>query len=276
MRGFLAGLLLVVGVVLVPLADLGLWTQRQLVPTDAFVDLTIDVLGEPEVQQALADRLTEELVAREPRLGSSQALLNPAIRRAIDTQAFDSVLRFSIGGMHAQLQRGDDRLSLDFDPALPVVRTQVAAVSEDVAAQIPSADQLPSIVVIERDQAPQLWEGVQVARRASWAAPAIALVVLVAAVALARNRGRMLVAVGIGLVLMSVALVALIKLGRDPLSDVVGSQVSVDAFDAGYDVVTGGFVVQTVILAIVGIVSAIAGMVWMSRSSGNERPAFWA
>jgi len=276
MRAFLAGLLLAVGLVLLPLGDLGLWTQRQLVPTDAFIDLTTDVLGEPDVQQALAERLTEELVAREPRLGVSQGLLTPAIRRAIDTHAFESVLRFSVGGMHAQLRRGDDQLSLDFDAVLPIVQTQVEAINPDVASQIPTAAELPSIVVIERDEAPQVWEGVQLARRASWVFPAVTLLVLAAAVALASKRGRMLLVAGIGLVLVSIALIALVRFGRDPLSDVVGSQVSVDAFDAGYGVVTGTFVTQTAILAIVGILSAGGGLLWMTRTSGNDRPAFWA
>ena len=73
MRTFFAGLLLTVGILLLPLADIGVWVQRQLVPTDAFLDMTSEVLDEPEVQQALAERITEELVAASRASGRARA-----------------------------------------------------------------------------------------------------------------------------------------------------------------------------------------------------------
>src|SRR6185436_5299153 len=169
MRPFFAGLLLVVAVLLLPLADIGIWVQRQLVPTDAFLDVTTEVLGEPEVQQALAERITEELVAREPRLGSNQGILTPAIRQAVDSAAFDQVLRASLGTMHEQLTGGEDVLALDLDSALPVVRSQVEGVNASVAQQIPT--DLAPITVLERDEAPALWKAVELTRQASWLLP---------------------------------------------------------------------------------------------------------
>jgi len=276
MRGFLAGLLLAIGLVLVPLADLGVWTQRQLLPTAAFSDLATEVLDEPDVQAALAERLTEEIVNRQPGLRVSEGVINPAIQRAIDTQAFEGVFRVSVGDMHAQLKRGDDQLTLNFDAILPIVRAQVASVDADVADRIPTSGVLPSITVITRDEVPQAWVAVNLVRRASWAFPAITLGLLGLAVLLAQNRARMLLIAGLGIVFVAVALIAVIRLGRDPLSDVVGSQVSEEAFDSGYGVVTRSLVTQTVVLGLIGVASAVGGIAWMVSRDRNARPSAWA
>ena len=99
---------------------------------------------------------------------------------------------------------------------------------------------------------------------------------LAGAVAVAVNHARMLIAVGVATTLVAAAVVALVKLGREPLSDVVDTQVGVDAFNPGYDAVTSSLVTQSAILAIVGILVAIGGVLWTTRTRGNERPAFWA
>ena len=69
------------------------------------------------------------------------------------------MLRASLGAMHEQLTSGEDVLALDLDPVLPVVRSQVEGVDASVAEQIPT--DLAPITVLERDEAPALWEAVE-------------------------------------------------------------------------------------------------------------------
>jgi hypothetical protein len=275
MRGFLAGLLALIGLLLVPLADLGVWAQRELLPTAAFTDLSTDVLREPDVRDALAQRLTDELIKQQPALLLAENLLRTGVVEVIGTDQFEQVFRASVADMHAQVERGDDQLQLNLDAVLPVVRAQVANLDETLADQVPTHG-IPPITVVTRDDVPELWAGVQTGRRASWAFPILTLVLLAAAVLVAERRAVMLVVVGVGLAVVSIALVLVIRLGRDPLSHVVGSQVSLEAFDAGYDTVTDSFVTQTLVLAGVGIVTAIGGVAASLRRGGDARPHGWA
>jgi hypothetical protein len=281
MRNFVAGVLVLVGLLLVPFADLGIWTRRQVLPTDAFVDMGSDILDRDPVQAALAERLVDELIALEPQLGVGRVVLEPAMRQVLDTEQFDAVFRLAVGNMHAQLERGDDQLSLDLDGMLPILRDLVAQVNGDLANQIPTSVGLPDIVVLREDQVPQLWFGVEVTRQASLLFPVLMVVAFAAALVVASKRAVMLVVIGFGAAFMCLLVVLALRTGREMLSNVVGDQVDVEAFNAGYDVVTDMLVNQTLVFGVLGIVAAGIGVVLMvvdmpssrrGRSRASSRP----
>jgi uncharacterized membrane protein len=114
---------------------------------------------------------------------------------------------------------------------------------------------------------------VQITREASWALPVLVLFALVGAVALANGRGRVLVGIGVAVVLLAFVEILVVRLGRGILSDVAGPEVSRGAFNQGYDVVTGTFVAQTVVLAVVGLVIAVAGAALLLRRPRGAAPA---
>ncbi|HEU5302529.1 MAG TPA: hypothetical protein VFW06_09870 [Acidimicrobiia bacterium] len=259
-RAVVAGLLLFVAFVLLPLGNLGLWVQRQVLDSSSLTDLALDVVDEPAVRDALSERLVDELVAAEPRLGVARIVLEPGVSQILRTDAFRAVFSTAVDQMHTQLEQGADELSLNLNPVLPLVRDAVARISAGVAEQIPDADALPSITVVTRDDVPELWRGVQITREASWAFPALVLFAMVGAVAVARRRARMLVTIGVGLVLISFVQILVVRLGREVLSDVAGPDVSVGAFTRGYELVTGTLVTQTIVVAVVGVVLAIGGI----------------
>jgi hypothetical protein len=275
MRGFLAGVLAVIGLLLVPLASLGVWTQRELLPTESFTDLASEVMQQPEVQDALAQRVTDEIIVQSPQVANGRLLVQPAVGQVLRTEQFDLVFRAAVANMHAQLRAGDDALRLDLNSLLPVVRDQVAQVNQGVANRIPTSG-LPAITVVTRDDVPELWTGVEIGRDASWAIPAIALLLLIAAVVVAEQRATMLIVVGLGLLVIAAILVLVIRFGRDPLSRVVGSDITVEAFNAGYDTVTSSYVTQMLVLAVAGAITAVIGVVLKLRMTGNRRPAVWA
>jgi hypothetical protein len=276
MRQVLAGLLLVVGLLLVPFADLGIWTRRQLLPTDAFTDLATDVVQQDPVQSALASRVADEIIAREPRVALGRVVLEPAIGRALDTPQFEQIFRLAVASTHEQLVRGDDQLTLNLDGLLPIVRGFVASVDQRVANLIPGSLGLPAFTIVRKSQVPQLWFGVDVTRKASWVFPVLMLIVLAAAIALAPKHALMLVIAGFGVAFVCLMIVLSLRVGRDALSDVVGPDVDVNAFHAGYDVVTDTLVNQTFVLGGLGIVTAAIGVVLMVRRTSSARPAAWA
>ena len=271
----MAGTLVVVGLLLVPLASLGIWVQRQILPTDEFTDLATEVVQHPDVREALADRFLDELEAREPRLSVGRFVLQPAVREALTTDQFEQIFRTSVSDMHAQLERGDDELSLNFDGLLPVVRSLVAEVDSGLAQQIPTAAGLPSITVVRESDVPQLWQGVEVTRHASWAFPLLVLIALAGAVVVASNRPLMLIIAGFGVAVMCLIVGLALREGRDLLSDFVGPEIDERAFNSGYDIVTDNLVNQTLLLGLVGVIAAVVGVVWLLAGRAR-RPPTWA
>jgi hypothetical protein len=276
MRGFIAGVLVLVGLILVPFATVGIWTERKLLDTEAFTDLAAEVLHQEPVRDALAKRLVDELVNRQPRLALGRIVLEPAMRQVLGTSQFEQIFRLAVSDMHAQLERGDDQLQLNLDAMLPILRGLVAEVSSGLANQIPDSAGLPSITVVRKEQVPQVWFGVQVTREASWVFPLLMLLAFATAIAIARQHARTLVVVGFGLAVVCLLLALALGTGRDMVSDVAGPEVDVAAFDAAYDVVTDSLVTQTLLLGGLGLVGGGVGVALLLRRSGSTRPTAWA
>ncbi len=272
LRGVCAGFLVFIGIVVLPLGNLGVWVQRQVLDSSAFTDLALKVVDEPAVRGALAERIVGELVAAEPRLGGARVVLEPGVSQLLRTGSFRAVFSTAVGEMHTQLEDGADELSLNLDPILPLVRDAVARIDAGAANLVPGPEALPSIIVVTRDDAPELWEGVQITREASWALPALVVLALAGAVAVANVRGRMLLGIGVAVGLLALAQILVLRLGRNLLSDVAGPEVRPGAFHQGYDVVTGSFVSQTIVLAIFGLLAAVGGASLLLRRPRRTVP----
>jgi hypothetical protein len=156
------------------------------------------------------------------------------------------------------------------------VKQLVANVDGGLASRIPAQTGLAGITVVTKENVPQLWLGVDIARGASWLFPALALIFLVLGVAVAKNRGLTLVFAGLGVATISLLVVVALKAGRGPLSNVAGQDVDVSAFNAGYDVVTKSLIVQTAVLGIVGLVAALIGILISVRRHAKPEPVVWA
>jgi hypothetical protein len=80
----------------------------------------------------------------------------------------------------------------------------------------------------------------------------------------------------LGVAFVSLLLVLALRVGQDMLSNVVGPQVDVQAFDAGYHVVTDSLVTQTIMFGVGGVLSAVIGVVFLVRTRATVRPTGWA
>ena len=97
-----------------------------------------------------------------------------------------------------------------------------------------------------------------------------------AAVALARKRWVALVVLGVGLAVEALAIVVLLRVGRSALFDVVGANVREQTFDSVWDTVTSSLVTQTIILGVIGLAAAGAGVFAHMREEQRRRPEAWA
>ncbi len=273
MRGFLVGLVVVLGIVLLPLADLAVWVERELLDTASFTRLADDVLDEPDVRIALADQVARRLVERFPDLRGSEVDLRRSAALVAKSDAFRVVFDDAVGRMHGQLVDREDRLSLDLDAMVPLVRDRLPP---DVAARIPRPAGLADLEVVRRDDLPLLWNGVRVAQRAAIVFPIVSIVLLAAAILLARRRGVTTAIIGGAAAVVLLAVVVLMQFGRSVLESFSGDEVQRRAFDAAAGTVAGSFVRQTVLLAGGALVVAGIGIVSTFVFRATERSSEWA
>jgi hypothetical protein len=233
------------------------------------------VLHEPDVNDAVVQRLTDEIDARTELPGTARSVVESAVSTVVASEPFEQLFRTTVGSLHGQIERGEDTLALNLDAALPVIKARVAQVDPVIAAEIPTTG-LPALIVVTNDDAPALWSAIDVVRHASLAFPIAALLVLAAAVVVSTRRPAMLIVIGVGMVAIAVVLALAIVLGRDALSEVTGAQQSQDAFNAGYSVLADSFVAQSALFAVLGVTVAACGGAFIWRTSRNFRSDEWA
>jgi hypothetical protein len=249
------------------------WVQRTIVPTSGFVSLGNDVLDEQDVQNALAQQVTTQLEQRVPALSGANTQVRQAVDVVLDEPAFREVFDQAVGETHSQLIDDDDPLTLDLDAMVPIVRNQLPP---ELAAEVPEQTILGPITVLRRDDAPALWTGVQITKSASVALPIVSVLLLAGAVVLARRNALAVALVGGGIAVVALVLVIVVEVGRSLLGNVSDDPVNQAAFEAGYDVVTGSFVRQTIVLAVVGAVIGLIGvalMLWQPKRTARSSDA---
>ncbi|HWW43537.1 MAG TPA: hypothetical protein VN180_00535, partial [Acidimicrobiia bacterium] len=168
---------------------------------------------------------------------------------------------------------GHDPLQLDLSPLLPTLREQLPAA---LASRLPSQLALQPVTVLRRSDAPAVWDGVQLVQAIALVLPIALLVALGGALLAARHRGAVCIAVGLGATALAVGLIALVQPGRSLLEHQSGTPSQRAAFLSGFDTVTHSFVQQTVVLAVVGVVLTVGGLVASYAAGRRVRPAGWA
>jgi hypothetical protein len=273
MRSTLASLLAVVAVLLVPFADLGVWVQRELVGTTSFVRLGEQVLDRAEVRDALSERVVSDLSGKVPGVAGREETLRPIVSTVLASPSVRPALDSVLASTHDQLRNGHDPLQLDVTPVLPVLRAQLPAT---LASRVPSGLAITPVTVLRKQDAPVVWETVQVVQGAALVVPLLALAAFAGALLAARRRGTVCVVVGTATLIASLGLLALLKPGRSLLEQQQGTPTQRSAFLAGYDAVTRSFVQQTVVLAVLGGLVIVIGFIVIWQESRRARPRGWA
>jgi hypothetical protein len=273
MRSTLASILTLAAILLVPFADLGVWVQRELVGTTSFVRLGEQAIKRAEVRDALSERVVSDLSGAVPGVAGREQALQPVISAALASPAARPALDTVLANTHDQLRNGHDPLQLDVNPVLPVVRAQLPA---GAAARLPPGLTIAPVTVLRRQDAPAVWEAVQVIQGSALVVPLVALAAFAGALVAARRRGTVCIAVGVATVVSSLGLLALVKPGRSLLEQQQGTPAQRAAFLAGYDAVTRSFVQQTVVFAVLGGLVILVGCVVLWQEGRNVRSTAWA
>lgn len=182
-RGFLAVLLIMLGVLLAPLAVVAAWTKTEVSDTDQFVATMAPILEDPGFQTFLVDEITTAINAEidieaitsdlfdgiadldlspraaealqlleQPAVEGAQAQIRTATERLIASDAFEQVWDQSLRVSHARMTAilsGDTSGAVVVSDAGDVgiqLGTIIAAVKEQLAAQgFALADRIPEV-----------------------------------------------------------------------------------------------------------------------------------
>lgn len=247
---WLPALLVVLATILAVVSTMTTWARSQALDTDQWVEVSSDLLSEPEVQQALALYISDELfstvdVAGElesvlpenltglagPLAGALRGPTTDAIEKIIASSRFQSVWQNANRVAHeaaVRILRDDtpDSVSTADGAIVLDLGTAVRNLGEQVGIPAAALDRLPDdvgqITVVQSDELSDLQNAVKLLDFTTWFLFFVVVAMYVAAVYLAVGRRRqMLRTVGISLILGGLTLL---------LIRAVGIRTSVDAF----------------------------------------------
>jgi hypothetical protein len=256
-------------VVLLPLASLGLWAQREVVSASAFNHLADQVLEQRPVRRQVAQTIVAELDSEVPELTGDNQILRPIVARVVGRAQVRAALAHSLAHTHLELRNGHDPLQLDLNPVLPIVRQQLPGI---VAAQIPADVKIDTVNVLHRRDAPVIWVSVEFVQGFALAAAVVTLALLLLAIAASRRRGLACVVLGAITTIISVVLIALVEPGRTLFEHEAGGSIRRDALRAGYYTVVHSFATQMIVLAVAGVALALGGLILAREDRALAKP----
>jgi hypothetical protein len=280
-RSLIAGVLLLVGAVLVPVSTTAWWLRGSVVPADGYVETVKPLATDPAVAAEVEKRLSAAMVdgldssgvlGRSPRLrAGAQQLADRVARAVVENPEFVTAWVAANRAAHKQLiavlendpravrTTANGRVDIRIGTLTDAVRKEL----ED--AGVPLASRLPDVQVTfpvsdtqHLDQAQRAFSSLD-----QWGGvlPFVTAVLIVAGLALARRRARALgwtaVITLLGLGATFVALVA----SKQYYLDSVPATVTRDAASAFFDTLTSGLRHDLLVVAVVSALALVAAVV---------------
>ncbi|WP_327090245.1 hypothetical protein OIE66_06380 [Nonomuraea sp. NBC_01738] len=296
-RGALSAVLITLGCLLLPLAAVGVWAANEISDTDRYVENVAPLSQDPDIQAAVIERTTDEIMARipvqqildealkalnlPPRVEDRlDALAGPltsgvsgfvgnAVERVVHSDVFTTFWREANTFAHTQLvgvlsgegtksvKVDSDSVTLDLGPLIAKVKENLTARGFGLAGVIP--DIHPTITLVESTELAKYQTWYQVLVTLKWVLPLLALVLIALGVWVARSHRRALVGAGIGVMLAMLALWVGLAIGQNRFLNAI-TQAGFDrpAAQAAFDLLTRFLEAGVRMLFVVGLVFAVA------------------
>ena len=280
MRGFLSSLTALLAAVILPIAITAVWTAERVTDTDGYVGAVGPLADDPDVQQALIDRLEQgaaDAVGLEELSGSQQRAARQAVaaavRAVVTNPSFRPIWESANRAGHAELIR-----TLRADRSGPIAPLDLAVVMEEVLATM-RAEGLPVrevrapglVFTPDREQLRAAQEGYQALDAARIVLPVVWVALVVIALAVARRRLRAL-AILAGASIVSVALMwPVLAVLRSGALDAVPA-ADRELGEAVWDGVTQSLERSALVAVIVAAVALVVAMVLGVVRSGRSAP----
>lgn len=263
--------LIVLGALVAVVSLPGVWLDRLVLDTDRYTAAVAPVIDEPEVQQHVADRLTETVLARLGRLAFLEDAIAPRIQDAVATERFADAWENAVRVSHEELVaalRGESG-SLAFDDT--TLYADLGPLTESlkvwlVEQGVPQADRIPAVegrfVLVDVPRLPR-------AQAVLWFADRAALLLVVGVGLLlvgvllspVRRRGVLLGAAMVA-VASAAALATDLVVRSEYLAERSGNVLSVESARLVYDALTSPIRTAELWTILVALVVAGAAAAW--------------
>src|SRR5688572_1302996 len=212
-RRVMAGVCAALSILALAAGAILLYLRVELLDEDGFADRTVEAVRDPQVRATIADRVVSAALEVEPDLLSAWPLLVSAVRGAIDTPAFEGLVRAAAINAHRVLfDEEEPTIAVDIADAAELIVPAVRSVDPELAEDLPERLEAPLATLDRRDFAADTIEFADQIRFLAVVLPLLGIALLGAAVSLSDHRGLALrraplaVAAAAGLVLLALAL----------------------------------------------------------------------
>ena len=209
----MAGLCAALSILALAAGAILLYLRVELLDEQGFADRTVEAVRDPQVRATLADRIVSAAIEVEPDLLSARPLLESAARGAIDTPAFEGLVRAAAINAHRLLFDAEEpTIAVDVADAAELILPAVRSVDPELAEDLPERLEAPLATLDRRDFAADTIEFADQIRFLAIVLPLLGIALLGVAVSLSDHRGLALrraplaVAAAAGLVLLALAL----------------------------------------------------------------------
>ena len=208
MRRVSVRVLPVITAVLLVAATLGAYGWRVLFGSERFAARATAALQEPSVRGAVAERVTDELVRRNPDLLAARPVVVAAISGAVGSDAFASLFRRGARDLHGGVfRRDEDTVTLTIADVGIVAAEALRALRPELAGEL---DGRESVALVERDLGRVTGDLARLGRDLrvlTWVLALLTMVAAAAAMALAADRRRAAWQLGLAVVAAGVVIV---------------------------------------------------------------------
>jgi hypothetical protein len=287
-RRRLAWVVLVLGCVVLLIANVAVFARTLVFDTDTFVDVLAPEQPDEEVIAGVADVLSDQIVtatAVQDRIqeltprdnalvaaavaDAAENIIDDTVRAVMQNDRFRELWHDAVTRAHEQfvaLVEGDTRqpVLLDLRPAVERVDQSLEDRGIDLIDDA-TVDEVGEIVALRRSQIDEVRQSVDLARRLVIALPIVAIVLIAAAVALAPDRRRMLARAGVGIVVAMVATALALRIARRALTNRVEIEERRQAVESLWSRLFETLIQQTAALVALGFVVALGA--WLAGPS---------
>jgi hypothetical protein len=291
-RRILGTILLVVGCVLVPVSLSAVWVRNTLLDTDNYVSTVGPLASDPQVQHAIANRITDALFTNvdveekvadalppraaflaSPVANGIETAVNGAALRVAESSRFQTLWEKANRRAHEAvvdvLTGGGSRVSTENG----TVAINTGQIIDNVKAKLdargitifdganpPAGSE--QFVLFQSDDLEQVQGLVDLLQTVAWVLPFIALACFAGAIGLSRNRRRTIQRGAIGVAFAVALQLVLLKAGRNLYLDAVTTKKSTPgAAGAVWDQLTS--FLRTSGFAVVAVALVIAFAAWV-------------
>ncbi len=283
-RRITAKVLLVLGCLLMLLANVTVWLRLTALDTDRFVSTLEPLANDEQLDAGLAQSLTDRIATRvdiqqrvEDALPNdnplvvatvtrlARSLVQDALTKVLGSDAFGKVWTVALRRTHERaldvIEGADGSVALQLSDVLRKADARLEKRGLDLFNK-QTVDDVDSIVVASSDQLRGVRQGVDLLRKLSIALPIAAVVVLAGAVLLSTDRRRTLALAGVGVAVAMVVTGIALRIARRFVFDQIDRDVQRRAGEAVWSSLASPLFRQTAVLLALGLL--VAGAAWLA------------